>query len=87
MSFKTDFDDKLKNLNKKVTSNKTKHALVENESNELSEKLSAKEYSFSLTRMYFGSYDRSQNMFVYQQTFNMLELKIDKSTEYVISWK
>ena len=27
---KTDFDDKLKNLNKKVTSNKTKHVLVEN---------------------------------------------------------
>ena len=27
----TDFDDKLKQLNKKVTSNKTKHVLVENE--------------------------------------------------------
>ena len=69
MSFKTDFDDKLKNLNKKVTSNKTIHVLVENELNELSEELSAKDYSF------------------YQQTFNMLELKINKSTEYVISWK
>ena len=28
---KTDFDDKLKNLNKIVTSNKSKHLLVENE--------------------------------------------------------
>ena len=28
---KTDFDGKLKQLNKKVTSNKTKHVLVENE--------------------------------------------------------
>ena len=28
---KTDFDDKLKNSNKNVTSNKTKHLLVENE--------------------------------------------------------
>ena len=28
---KTDFDDKLKTLNKKITSNKTKHLLVENE--------------------------------------------------------
>ena len=28
---KTDFDDKLKKLNKKVTSNETKHLLVENE--------------------------------------------------------
>ena len=28
---KTNFDDKLKNLYKKVTSNKSKHVLVENE--------------------------------------------------------
>ena len=28
---KTDFNEELKNLNKKVTSNKTKHLLVENE--------------------------------------------------------
>ena len=28
---KTDFDEKLKNLNIKITSNKTKHVLVENE--------------------------------------------------------
>ena len=28
---KTDFDDKLKNLNKKITLNETKHVLVENE--------------------------------------------------------
>ena len=27
---KTDFDDKLKNLNQKINSNKTKHLLVEN---------------------------------------------------------
>ena len=33
-----DFDDKLNNLNEKVTSNKTKHVLVENELNELSKK-------------------------------------------------
>ena len=36
---KTDFDDKLKNLYKKVTSNKTIHVLVENELKELSIKL------------------------------------------------
>ena len=28
---KTDFDDKLSNLNRKITSNKTKRVLVENE--------------------------------------------------------
>ena len=38
---KTDVDDKLKNMNKNVTSNKTKHAIVENELNELSEKVKA----------------------------------------------
>ena len=36
---KTDFDDKLKNLNKKFTSNKTKHVLVGNELNKLLEKV------------------------------------------------
>ena len=33
---KTDFDDELKNLNKYVTSNKTKHVLFERKLNELS---------------------------------------------------
>ena len=32
---KTDFDDKLNDVNKKIASNKTKHVLVENELNEL----------------------------------------------------
>ena len=36
---KTDFDNKLRNLNKKITSNKTKYALFENELNELSKKV------------------------------------------------
>ena len=38
---KTDFHDKLKNLDNKITSNKTKHVLVENELNKLSEKVKA----------------------------------------------
>ena len=32
---KTDFDDKLINLNRKITSNKTKHLIVENEMKKL----------------------------------------------------
>ena len=32
---KTDFDEKMRNLNKKITSNKTKHLVVENEFKEL----------------------------------------------------
>ena len=38
---KTDFDDKLKNLNKNVTSNKTKHVLIKKGLNELLEKVKA----------------------------------------------
>ena len=34
----------------------------------------------------FGD-DSFQNIFVYQTTFNMLELKKDKITDYVIDWK
>ena len=36
---KTDFGEKLKTLNKKTTSNKIKHLLVENELNRLSKKV------------------------------------------------
>ena len=75
---KTDFDDKLKNLNKKVTSNKTKHVLVENELNEVSEKiklLSTKDFDFLLGRMYFTRNDGFQYLFVYQPTFSVLDLK------------
>ena len=35
MITKTDFDDKISNLNRKITSNKAKHVLVENELNKL----------------------------------------------------
>ena len=38
----TEFDDKLKNLNKNVISNKTKNVLLENELNELSKKVKAR---------------------------------------------
>ena len=50
---KTDLDDKLKNFNKNVTSNK--HVVVENELNELSEKvkaISAKESTKTLINKY-----------------------------------
>ena len=45
----TNFDDKLKEINRKFTLNKTKQVLVENELNKLSEKvkiLSTKDYIF-----------------------------------------
>ena len=36
--------------------------------------------------MFFGD-NVSQNMFVYQPTFNLLELKKYKGTDFVIGWK
>ena len=66
---KTDFDNKLKSFNRKITSNETKYS------------------NFSLGRIYFTSNDGYQNMFACQPTFNVLELKNDKPTEYIISWK
>ena len=35
----TNLDDKLKNLNKKVTSNKSKHVIIENEFKKLQDKI------------------------------------------------
>ena len=49
--------------------------------------MSTKDYSFFFGRIYFTRDDGSQNMFVYQPIFNVLESKIDKSTEYIIRLK
>ena len=46
-----------------------------------------KYYNFFLGRIYFTSNDGSQNTFVYQLTFNLLELKNDKGTDDVLSQK
>ena len=64
-----DFDEKIKNIIKKVTLNKTKHVLVENEVNDLSGKiklLSTKDYNLFLVRMYFTGDDGFHNMFINQ---------------------
>ena len=37
--------------------------------------------------MDFTNNDGSQNIFVYQPTRDTLELKKDKSTDYILSWK
>ena len=46
---KTDFDNKLSNLHRKITANKTKHLLVENES----KKLETFESSYFLGKSHF----------------------------------
>ena len=80
---KTDFDNKLTSFNKQITSNKTKHLEVQKKLNSLI----TRDYNFFLGRTYFASNDGSQNTFVYQPTLDTLELKKDKGTDYVLSWK
>ena len=58
---KTDFGDKLSNLNRKITSNKTKHVLVENEL----KKLKTFDSSYSIGKNYFEE-DGTQNCLVFQ---------------------
>ena len=71
---KTDFDNKLTNFDRKITSNKTKYLEVQKKLN----CLITKDYDFFLSRIYFTSHDGSQNTFVYQPTLDTLELKKTK---------
>ena len=61
---KTDFDEKLKNINKKVTSNKMKNVEAKKKLTDLTEEIaqiSEKGYDFWLGRMYFTDDDGCQN--------------------------
>ena len=80
---KTDFYNKLTSFNRTITSNKTKYLEIQRNLNSLI----TKDYKFFLDRIYFTSHDGSQNGFVYQPTLDTSELKKDKGTDYVLSWK
>ena len=58
---KTDFDDKLSNLNRKITKNKADHLLVQNELN----KLKTFDLSFFIGKNYFEE-DGAQNYLVFE---------------------
>ena len=61
---KIDFHDKLKNLNKKITLNKTNHVETEEKLADLTNKvtqISEKGYDFLLNRMHFSGDDSYQN--------------------------
>ena len=74
---KTDFDKKLTNFNRKITSNEIKYLEVQKKLNSLI----TYNYNFFLGSMYFTSNDGSQNTFVYQPTLDTLEFKKDKGTD------
>ena len=71
-------------LNKKVATLAAKAELNAEEDKVI--KLKTYDLIHFLGKIFFGD-DGFQNMFVYQPTFNPLELKIEKGTDYVIGWK
>ena len=75
---KTDFDAKLSGIIKKITSNKTKHLLVENEL----KKLDKFDKAYFRSEIYFEE-DGTQNYLVFQTVHKYFEKTGDK----VSSWK
>ena len=80
MITKTDFDAKLSSLNRKITQNKSKHLLVENELN----KLKTFDSSYFIGKSHFEE-DGTQNYSVFQPINRYF--KIIANTDYVPSWE
>ena len=78
---KTGFDDKLKNLNKKINSNKTKHVLVENEL----EILETFDSIYLCGKSYFED-DGTQNYTVFQTTCKYFKT-VSNTNDHILSWK
>ena len=77
---KTDFDAKVSSLNRKITQNKSKHLLAENELN----KLKTFDSSYFIGKCHFGE-DGTQNYLVFQPLKKYF--KLITNTHYVSSWK
>ena len=78
---KTNFDAKLSNLNRKITQNKSKHLLVENELN----KLKTFDSGCLIEKIHFDYEDGTQNYLVFQPLSKYF--KLITNTSYVSSWK
>ena len=70
----------MSNLNRKITSNKTKHLLVENELNQLK----TFDYSYFIGKSHFEE-DGTQNYLVFQPVSRYF--KIIANTKFISSWK
>ena len=79
---KTDFDAELSSLNKRVTTNKTKHLLVENEL----KKLKAFDLSYFIGKSYFEE-DGTQKYLVFEPLNKYFKIITSTNTNYVSSWK
>ena len=80
MITKTDFDAKLSSLNRKITANKSKNLLVENEL----QKLKTFDSSYFVGKSHFEE-DGTQNYLVFQPINTYF--KVITNTDYVSSWK
>ena len=80
MITKTDFDAKLSSLNRKITANKSKNLLVENEL----KKLKTFDSSYFIGKSHFEE-DGTQNYLVFQPINKYF--KVITNTDYVSSWK
>ena len=69
---KTDFDAKLSSLNRKITSNKSKHLLVENEL----KKLKTFDSSYFIGKSHFEQ-DGTQNYLVFQPMYRYFKIIAD----------
>ena len=76
---KTDFDAKLSSLNRKITQNKSKHLLVENELN----KLKTFDSSYFIGKSHFDE-DGTQNYLVFQPMYRYF--KLITNTSSILSW-
>ena len=56
-----------------------------NRNEEKTKKLQTFDLSYFLDKTFFFGDDAFKNMFICQPTFNTLELKDDKGTEYIIA--
>ena len=80
---KTDFDAMLAGLNKKITQNKTKHLLVENELSTLK----TFDSSYFIGKSHFEE-DGTQNYLVFQPMYKYFKVfSITQYLEYVSEWK
>ena len=80
---KTDFDNKLSSLNRKITSNKTKHLLTENEL----KKLKTFDSIYFRGKSHFEK-DGTQNYLVFQPMYRYFKRVIGVGTgNYIYFWK
>ena len=72
---RTDLDAKLSSLNRKITSNKTKHLLLENDLN----KLKTFDLSYFIGKSHFEE-DGTQSYLVFQPLFRYFKLNVKTAT-------